>query len=70
MQIKIPTFPEHWSSRRFRQENEFIQGAWSKEMDMVFVRHIIPRIHKDHPEWKLYSDKPKERGETQNQWSI
>ena len=62
---KSPTFAEALEFAKDQQENKFIQGAWSKEMDMVFVKHFMPRMLRDRPEWKLSWDQPEERGETQ-----
>ncbi len=39
------------------QERKFVYGAWSKEMDMAFVKHFMPRMLKDRPEWKTSWDK-------------
>ncbi len=40
------------------QERKFIMGAWSKEMDMAFVKHFMPRMLRDRPEWKTSWDAP------------
>lgn len=43
-----------------QQENKFIMGSWSKDMDMSFTKYFMPRMLKDRPEWKTSWDQPEE----------
>jgi hypothetical protein len=54
---KSKEFSEALEFAKDEQERKFVHGAWSKEMDMAFVKHFMPRMLKDRPEWKTSWDK-------------
>ena len=55
---KSKEFSEALEFAKDEQERKFVHGAWSKEMDMAFVKHFMPRMLKDRPEWKTSWDTP------------
>lgn len=56
-------FSEALDFAKDEQERKFIDGAWSKEMDINFVRFFMPRMLKDRPEWRNSWDQPEERAD-------
>jgi hypothetical protein len=57
-------FAEALTYAKDEQERTFVHGAWSKDMSMEFVRHFMPRMLKDRPEWKASWDREEERDAT------
>lgn len=60
---KNKMFAESLEFAKDEQERKFIHGAWSKEMDMTFVKHFMPRMLRDRPEWKIAWDKEDDKQE-------
>lgn len=58
---KSMAFSEALEFAKDEQERKFIYGAWSKEMDMAFVKHFMPRMLRDRPEWKTSWDQIEEK---------
>lgn len=57
-------FASALSFAKDKQESKFFHNAWQKSMGMDVVRHFMPRMLKDRPEWKQSWDQPEEHNDT------